>query len=89
MAALVSLKTWYSDVIRADRPSRDTTQSLNSLEFFLNGAELSLNSVNSEKLINHGSMNWAQFKDPISHMGLAGTVVASWSLTQEMAGWQV
>ena len=23
------------------------------MEFFLNGAELSLNSVNSEKLINH------------------------------------
>ena len=31
-------------------------------------------------------MNWAQFKDPISHMCLAGAVVASWSLTQEMAG---
>ena len=26
------------------------------------------------------------FKDPVSHMGLAGTVVASWSLTQEVAG---
>ena len=25
------------------------------------------------------------FKDPISHMCLAGAVVASWSLTQEMA----
>ena len=31
-------------------------------------------------------MNWAQFKDPVSHMCLAGTVVASWSLTQ-VAGW--
>ena len=31
-------------------------------------------------------MNWAQFKDPVSHMCLAGTVVAPWSLTQEMAG---
>ena len=31
-------------------------------------------------------MNWAQFKDPVSHMCLAGTVVASWSLTQEVAG---
>ena len=31
-------------------------------------------------------MNWAQFKDPVSHMYLAGTVVASWSLMQEMAG---
>ena len=52
------------------------------------GAELSLNSVNSvnsENLINHQSMNWAQFKDPVSHMCLAGTVGASWSLTQKMA----
>ena len=31
-------------------------------------------------------MNWAQFKDPDSHMCLAGAVVASWSLTQEVAG---
>ena len=31
-------------------------------------------------------MNWAQFKDPVSHMCLAGAVVASWSLTQEVAG---
>ena len=30
-------------------------------------------------------MNWAQFKDPASHMCVAGTVVASWSLTQEVA----
>ena len=34
-------------------------------------------------------MNWAQFKDPVSDMCLAGTVVASWSLTQEVVGWQV
>ena len=31
-------------------------------------------------------MNWAEFKDPVSHMCLAGAVVASWSLTQEVAG---
>ena len=31
-------------------------------------------------------MNWGQFKDPVCHMCLAGTVVASWSLMQEMAG---
>ena len=24
-------------------------------------------------------MNWAQFKDPVSHTSLAGAVVASWS----------
>ena len=28
-------------------------------------------------------MNWAQFKDHVSHMCLAGAVVASWSLMQE------
>ena len=31
-------------------------------------------------------MNWAQFKDQVSHMYLAGAVVALWSLTQEVAG---
>ena len=56
------------------------------MEFFLNEAELSLNSVNSKKLINHPSMNWAQVKDAISHMCLAGAVLACWSLTQEVVG---
>ena len=31
-------------------------------------------------------MNGAQIKDPVSHKCLAGAVVASWSLTQEVAG---
>ena len=31
-------------------------------------------------------MNKDEFKDPVSHMCLAGAVVASWSLTQEVAG---
>ena len=31
-------------------------------------------------------MNWNQFKDPVSHMCLAGTVVASLSLMQEVTG---
>ena len=31
-------------------------------------------------------MNWGQFKDPVSHMCIAGAVVASWSLMQEIAG---
>ena len=57
-----------------------------ALQFFLNGAELSQNSVNSGNLTNHRSMNWAQFKDPVSQMCLADTVVASWSLTQELVG---
>ena len=31
-------------------------------------------------------MNWDQLQDPVPHMCLAGTVVAFWSLTQEVAG---
>ena len=31
-------------------------------------------------------MNWAQFKDSVSHVCLAGAVEASWSLTQEVPG---
>ena len=30
-------------------------------------------------------MNWTQFKDPLSPMHLAGAVVVSWSLAQEVA----
>ena len=59
------------------------------MEFFLNGTELSLNSVNSANSgnrINHRSMNWVQFKDLVSHMCLAGAVLAFWSLTQKVAG---
>ena len=41
-------------------------------------------TMNSGNLINHCSMNWAKFKDPVSHMCLAGAVVACWSLTQEL-----
>ena len=31
-------------------------------------------------------MNWGQIKDPVPHMCLADTVVACWSLIQEVAG---
>ena len=31
-------------------------------------------------------MNWTPFKDPVSHMRLAGADVATWSLMQEVAG---
>ena len=48
------------------------------------------NSLSSANLINQREiwslwMNWAQFKNPVSHMCLAGAVVTSWSLTQEVA----
>ena len=56
------------------------------MEFFLNRAGFLLNSANSGNLVNHWRMNRAQFMDPVSHMCLAGPVVASWSLTQEVAG---
>ena len=54
------------------------------MKFFLNGAELSLNPVNSGNLINHSSMNLAKFKGPVSRMSLAA-LVAPWYLTQEVA----
>ena len=37
---------------------------------------------------NHWSMNWAQFKGPVSHVCCVGAVVACWPLTQVVAGWQ-
>ena len=40
----------------------------------------------AQSLINHRSMNLGQFKDHVSHMCLAGAVVASWSLAPEVAG---
>ena len=51
------------------------TKASQILELFLNGAELSfksVDSVNSGNLINHFNINWAQFKDPVSH------IVACW-----------
>ena len=56
---------------------------------FPNGEELSVNwviSVNSGNLINQWSMKWAQFKDPVSHMCLAGTVIPFWCLTKKVWG---
>ena len=44
------------------------------------------NSVNSWNLINHWSMNWSQFKNPVYHLCLAGSVVASRSLTLKATG---
>ena len=47
------------------------------------------NSVNSGNRINHWSMNWGQFKDHVSHMCLAGTVIASWFLISSRSSGQV
>ena len=31
-------------------------------------------------------MNWDECKDPVSHVCIAGDVVASWSLSQSLTG---
>ena len=46
----------------------------------------SVNSANSENLKNFWSMNWGQFKDPLCYLCFPDPVVASWFLTQEVAG---
>ena len=60
--------------------------SLSILQFIGVFPKWNRNSVIPGNLINHWSMNWSRFKDPVSHMCLAGTVVASWFSTQKMAG---
>ena len=55
-----------------------------TMEFFLNRTKFQLNQANLGKLINHWSMNWAQFKDPVSHMCLAGAVITCWPLTTDL-----
>ena len=72
-----------TQVIQLSKPKNASTERL-SMEFFLNGAELSLNSANStnsRNLINHWSINWAQFKDPVSHICLAGKI--PWNLSNQ------
>ena len=58
----------------------------NSMEFSLNGAELSLNSVNSGNLRNYWGMNWVQYNALLCCLWLCGWVVESLSLTQEILG---
>ena len=41
--------------------------------------------ADSGNLLNYLSINSVEFKHPLSHTCLAGVVVASWSLTQEVA----
>ena len=53
------------------------------MEFFLNGTELSFNSLN---LINYSSMNRIEFKDPVCYLYLAVSVVRFWPLKQGVAG---
>ena len=62
------------------------TKDMTTLGFSLNAAELSLNSVNSENLRNHWSMNWIHYKDLLCYLCLCGLVVSSLSLTQEILG---
>ena len=46
----------------------------------------SVNAVNSGHQKNYRSIVWGQFKDPVSHLCLAGAFVASLSLTHEATG---
>ena len=62
----------------------NTTELKTFSGVFPKWVELSLNSANLRNLMKHWSMNWAQFKDPVSHMCIAGTVVACWFITQEV-----
>ena len=64
--------------------SNCTMHPVPQMEFFLNRMELSVNSGN---LVNHWSMNWGQFKDPLSYMCLSDTEVACCPLTIEVADW--
>ena len=57
----------------------DKPEKLYTMKFFLNGSELSLNSVNSvnsKNLINQWSMNWDQFKDSLFFPCLPGAEVS-------------
>ena len=77
---LIGRKCLHFDKTRSSRSF--LTVQLGSLEFFLNGTELPLNSgilANSGNLINHWSMN-------LSQMCPAEAVVSSWSFTQEVVG---
>ena len=84
MKWLLPLQSWQDALIKEMKClnkdiNRVTEQIVMPMGF-------SLNSVNSENLINHWNMNQGQFGGVVSHMCLAGTVVASWLLTQEVTG---
>ena len=69
--------------------NKESENMLASMQFSLNGTEFLLNSVNStnsENLINHWSMNWGQLIDPFYYLYLAGTVAKSSSFTREVTG---
>ena len=54
--------------------------------FFSKWNRNSVSSANLGNLINHCSINYDQLKDPVCYLCLTGAEVASWSLTQEVAG---
>ena len=57
-----------------------------TLEIFLCGAELSVNSTYSGNPMHRLSMNWGQSEDPLCYLCLGGAVLAFLSFTQEVAG---
>ena len=56
------------------------------MDFFLNGAELTLICSKFRESDTSLKYELARFKDPVFYMSLVGDVTASWSLTQEVAG---
>ena len=80
----------WSNTFRANEPlNLNPKYNIEPWNTCLIGVFSKWNSVNSANLgnqIHHWSMSWGQLKVPASHICLAGAVVASWSLMQEMAG---
>ena len=87
LSGTLNRTTEFSPMLSVEFNSFDSMNScIESQSSFPKWAKLSVNSANWGNLLNHWSMNWNQFKDPVSNLCLAGAVVASWSLTQEVAG---
>ena len=82
------LMTWIPPMTVRQQSTYKTilTWKSKNIRVFPKWNKNSLNSANSKSLINHWSMNWAQFKDPVSHMCLAGVVVASCLLHNRWLG---
>ena len=76
-------------VVSADLLAASMAAKLfSSVEFFPKWSVTLTEFSEFRETDNHWGMNWAQFKGPVSHMCCVGAVVACWSLTQEVAGWQ-
>ena len=73
---------------RTNLPSIKTTWCTGSRLYWSFFPKWSVIFTEFKETDNHWSMNWVQFKVPVSHMCLAGAMIACWSPTQEVAGWR-